>query len=564
MWRAWWLSLLWLSVSNGSHDGVGHWNYHNCNEEVGGQAAVGKVTDAVCCNDNEDHADEEGAKCSDLAYTACSENHWCQWSGTSCSRKANYTPYCLDKSSQADCDDDSRCLWNANAWNTVSMAHGQCQLNRDQYNNVCCHQHINPICHDITRGRCPEKWQVSRACCSDHKYDNLLTTRDDDEYTCCNTPCDSIQAAFDAGNEDCRYEVDYENKTQCAPTERFGLFGGRPGGMGMGGLGGSPMMGSVGLKKLLGFRGLNPMGIGNVIPGFGNQGLQGMLGLAAVGQAGDDSSKGKHVDEITVDDLMTSLIDALDNDKDVFEYEREVTSDPWFKKQGFGGVKNSFSFIDPWMFIDQIYGSPFGLSSAQMSYGRMYGIPRNRFSRPQFGSFGQPQYGGFGQQYGHQYGPPRQPWGQQGSHYGHNQYPSSNNQYPSSPSQQTPAASQQGTPQQNQGAAPQTGTNQAASPQQGGGGYWQAPYHQQHFPQPGGYPHPPHYGGFPYQQPNPPYQQPNPPYQQPNPYGGQYYNPHNPYSPYPSQPSAGAPSNPSAAPGGGAATPASGAGQTSP
>merc|ERR1719309_1559286 len=181
----------------------------------------------------------------------------------------------------------------------------------------------------------------------------------------------------------------------------------------------------------MGFRGLNPMGIGNVIPGFGNQPLKGMLGMAALDQMGDGQSKDNHVEEITVDDLMTSLIDALDNDKDVFDYEKEVTSDPWFKKQGFGGLKNSFSFVDPWMFINQIYGSPFGLSNAQSTYGRAYGMPQQRFSQPQLhvgmggpmgGLGGQGQMGGMGpmggmggmgqqmQPWAHP-PPPQHPWG---------------------------------------------------------------------------------------------------------------------------------------------------------
>merc|ERR1719290_873400 len=299
---------------------------------------------------------------------------------------------------------------------TSPRAHGQCLLNRDQYNNVCCHQNVNDVCHDITRGRCPEKWQVSRACCNDSKYDNILTTRDDAIYTCCNTPCDSIHAAYDAGNHNCRIEVEYENKTQCTPQAKFGLGFGRPL------MGGPPLLGGPDLQALMGFRGLNPMGIGNVIPGFGNQNLKGMLGLAALEQMGDGASKQAHVEEITVDDLMTSLIDALDNDKDVFDYEKEVTSDPWFKKQGFGGTKHSFSFIDPWMFINQIYGSPFGLSNAQSTYGRAYGMPQHSFSQPQLhvgmggpmGGSG-PSMGRMGHMHHGPYGPPPppppQPWG---------------------------------------------------------------------------------------------------------------------------------------------------------
>merc|ERR1712121_532545 len=118
-----------------------------------------------------------------------------------------------------------------------------------------------------------------------------------------------------------------------------------------------------------------------------------------------------HVEEITVDDLMTSLIEALDNDKDVFDYEKEVTSDPWFKKQGFGGTKHSFSFVDPWMFINQIYGSPFGLSNAQSTYGRAYGMPQHSFTQPQLPvGMGGPVVG-MGRMGLIPPPPPPQPWG---------------------------------------------------------------------------------------------------------------------------------------------------------
>merc|ERR1711874_928983 len=302
--------------------------------------------------------------------------------------------------------------------------------------------------------------------------------------------------------------------------------------------GGSPMMGSVGLKKLLGFRGLNPMGIGNVIPGFGNQGLQGMLGLAAVGQAGDDSSKGKHVDEITVDDLMTSLIDALDNDKDVFYYEREVTSDPWFKKQQFGGVKSAFSFIDPWMFISQIYGSPFGLSNAQSTYNRAYGAPRNRFSQG-MGGMGQHQAPFWGpppqpQAWGPR-PPPQQPWGPPPPP----QQPWGPPPPPQQPWGQPPSQPQQPPPQPPP-TSPIPPQQPQPPPQQPG-----VSYHE-HFPVPPGMPPP-----YPPPPPFDPWPQP-PPFGGPNPFGGMnpQYPPLYPWGQPPQPPPFGgpAPNPPAGAP----------------
>ena len=85
--------------------------------------------------------------------------------------------------------------------------------------------------------------------------------------------------------------------------------------------------------------------------------MDGGLGLAALEEIGHGNSKDRHVPEIVVDDLMMLLVDALDSDKDVFDSENEMTSDPHFGKQRWGsGDQNGFSFIDPWRFIDEIYG----------------------------------------------------------------------------------------------------------------------------------------------------------------------------------------------------------------
>ena len=57
------------------------------------------------------------------------------------------------------------------------------------------------------------------------------------------------------------------------------------------------------------------------------------LGLALLEDIGFGKSRDSHVDEITVDDFFDAIIEALDNDKDVFEYKKEVNADSWFGKQ---------------------------------------------------------------------------------------------------------------------------------------------------------------------------------------------------------------------------------------
>merc|ERR1719219_1758242 len=200
--------------------------------------------------------------------------------------------------------------------------------------------------------------------------------------------------------------------------------------------------------------------------------MMGDLGAAqaALEEVKVDSSKNEHVDEITVDDFFNVLIRALDNDKDVFDSEAEMTSDPWFGKQTFGGSPRGINLIDPWRFIDQIYGSPFGLNQgfggAQMgqmpgygvmqpSYGSSYGSPYgSSYGMPSYGapsSYGPPSYGA-----PPSYGPPAygalsygqspapQPYGPAPTpHYP--QYPQTPAHYP-----QTPAP----YPQQPQVASP--------------------------------------------------------------------------------------------------------------
>ena len=52
---------------------------------------------------------------------------------------------------------------------------------------------------------------------------------------------------------------------------------------------------------------------------------------------------------------------------------------------------DGFSFIDPWKFLDQIYGSQFGLANAQTMFSHQYGVPMDKFGDSQFGGVGMEQ-----------------------------------------------------------------------------------------------------------------------------------------------------------------------------
>jgi len=253
----------------------------------------------------------------------------------------------------------------------------------------------------------------------------LLTDHTRTDLVCCNAPCTAIEQAWRGvegnatvgvspvpGKAHCKADgaqMPAAVRENCAPAKRSllaSLMGGGGGNYGLGGLGG---LGGGGLdssmiSQLLGI----PVGegesydLGKVIPGMAaNTGLDGGATLAALQGLGFGSSKESHVDEITVDDFFDAIIEALDNDKDVFEYNKEIYSDSWFGKQSFGGWMDGFNFIDPKKFIDPIYGSPFGLANAQAMFGMQYEIPMDKFKKHT--GFHQIMTG-----YSNPYGPPPQ------------------------------------------------------------------------------------------------------------------------------------------------------------
>merc|ERR1719414_2909996 len=129
----------------------------------------------------------------------------------------------------------------------------------------------------------------------------------------------------------------------------------------------------------------------------------------------------KKVEEITVDDVIHALTQALDNDKDVFEASRQIDSDPLFGKTKTGGTLGGFNLLNPDYFIKQIY------SGADPNSIRM------QISSQGYGYGGRHGYGsihGYGGNYGYggnSYGYGNQGYGYGSSHgyggnYGHGGY----------------------------------------------------------------------------------------------------------------------------------------------
>ena len=297
--------MLWIFVSTllsllGSIQGQIVWAEDNCNTENTDPRVVwGEPTDAICCNATR----PEGA---DTLMCASKEDE------ASCENiEGMEVEECLEKM----CEKEDKCIWRQ----------GRCKPNRDLENNVCCPPgEVIRNCQNILRGQCPPDWRIPRQCCPPpyDKYRNRLDTGDEDSV-CCNAPCTAIELAW-AGNASRGIEPNEQCKADlspnCAPAKRSALMGG----------GMNPFL----MSQLMDFPAGDATTFGQNNPFFGSMDslLGGQFGMM-MGLMGDlDIHETGPVEEITVDDFFNSLIEALDNDKDVFEYQSDTYSHPLFGK----------------------------------------------------------------------------------------------------------------------------------------------------------------------------------------------------------------------------------------
>merc|ERR1711928_55441 len=140
----------------------------------------------------------------------------------------------------------------------------------------------------------------------------------------------------------------------------------------------------------MGMFGGRPMYGGRVIGGYGTIGMPGMgfMNQVDLDEEGLDSKEG-HVEEISMDDFMETLIEALDTDADVFESDRQITSDPWFGKQRFSLGPNGIKLGNPMSIFNDIYGNPgFGMPGMMGPFGPMGGVGQPGLMAGQFGAMG--------------------------------------------------------------------------------------------------------------------------------------------------------------------------------
>lgn len=194
---------------------------------------------------------------------------------------------------------------------------------------------------------------------------------------------------------------------------------------------------------------------GRVIGGYGSIGLPGMGFMNQVDLDSEEglNSKEGHVEEISMDDFMETLIEALDTDADVFESDRQITSDPWFGKQRFSLGPNGLKLGNPMDIFNDIYGNPgFGMPGGMGPFGPFGG--RGPFGP--MGRMGPYGRGGYGGGFGSPFGMGGFPGGYgmgYGSPYGFSNYgprphgqPQGYGQQPPAYGQQPPAYGQQPAP----------------------------------------------------------------------------------------------------------------------
>jgi len=365
------------------------WNKANCNEEGTG-AITGLVVDAVCAIS----ADNCPSK---TDRNSCGASVGCTWDAGVC--KWDNGGGCRSRTTKDACGAD-RCKWEGES----------CIWNRDAENNVCLHPPTSRTtlpaatknCADILKGRCPLSWEVPTGCCLEEhsKYELLLTSTPG--FVCCNAPCTSLEASHKAGSQVHLFALTEVTtgtglvvanqtvcngnmgSTLCAPGMRsyFGAYS-------MGGGGG--LMDKNMQMSTMGMYGGKPMYGGRVIGGYGTLGLPGMGFMNQVDLDSEEglNSKEGHVEEISMDDFMETLIEALDTDADVFESDRQISSDPWFGKQKFSLGPNGIKFGNPMDIFNDIYGNPgFGFPGP-MKRMRPYG-------KGGYGGYGKGGYRGYG------------------------------------------------------------------------------------------------------------------------------------------------------------------------
>jgi len=225
---------------------------------------------------------------------------------------------CLGQSESGCASDDKRklfCAWDSNK--------GKCLAIRDAENNVCCQKKPLEGCNDLMKGRCPSQYQVSESCCSeDGKKWNSIFGGVPPGKVCCNAPC---------------MDADFLKCGQLGRCSQRSLYS-------------SPYV--------------NPYEYG-----FGQQ-IQQKIPMGQLYPSlfstidNHDQYKEHKTQEVTVDDIISMMVEALENDEDIVQSDKSLYASPYGRQQYANAMPVMKNYVDPNLIIKKLI-SPFGLPGYQ-------------------------------------------------------------------------------------------------------------------------------------------------------------------------------------------------------
>merc|ERR1712008_446319 len=327
---------------------------------------------------------------------------------------------CLGQSESSCTSDDKRKLFCA--WDSSK---NKCLTIRDAKNNVCCQKKPLEGCNDLMKGRCPEQYQVSEGCCSeDGKKWNSIFKGVTPGKVCCNAPCK------DADFLKCG-QLGRCNERSYSPYLNPYDYG----------------FGHHTQKKFP---------IGNLYPSL----------YSTIDNK--EQFENYKTNEVTVDDIISMMVEALENDEDIVESDKTLHASPYGRQQYSNSMPVMNNYVDPNLIIKKLI-SPYGLQGYQGmgGYGGGYGQQGYGGSpQPEYGGYPQPEYGGYPQP-----------------------------EYSGYPQPEYAQPEYGGCPQPEYGAYPQP--EYGGYPQPEYGGYSDYGYKPEPAYEPYGYSHGPSYGGYP-------------------------------------------------------------------
>jgi hypothetical protein len=199
------------------------------------------------------------------------------------------------------------------------------------------------------KGRCPEQYQVSEGCCSeDGKKWNSIFKGVTPGKVCCNAPCK---------------DADFLKCGQLGRCSQRSLYA-------------SPY--------------LNPYEYG-----FGSQ-IQKKIPIGQLYPSlfstidNKEQFEDHKTQEVTVDDIINMMVEALENDEDVVQSDKTLSASPYGRQQYSNSWPVMNNYVDPNLIIKKLI-SPYGLQGYQ-GMGGYGGYPQ-----PGYGGYPQPEYGGYPQ-----------------------------------------------------------------------------------------------------------------------------------------------------------------------